>query len=139
MLLLCDSYMYASPEGDRISQRTNPELTIEPTTGLKYLDEIAQLKNVTGSLNSCTNQISSCPVVLCNITLPTSTNITLSSNYDTFNTIDIPIPALTNTTSCNITSSGKYCDSLNSHLSICTICSTNDWDVVMSTKSPPYY
>ena len=87
------SYRYSVVNGDRLSQRANPELYLRSNTGLQYKDSIAKLKNITQNLKSCSSNVTNCPVKLCNLTVPRASNYNLGTRYQTFTQSGFPTPS----------------------------------------------
>lgn len=73
------SYSRALSGKGRLFQPDNPEIELTKTTGLLYLDAIAQLKNVTKQLEECAYNVEGCSIKLCNRTIPSPSDYDLSS------------------------------------------------------------
>lgn len=71
--------MVVSGKG-RLSQPNNPEIELTNTTGLLYLDAIAQLKNITAQLDECTYNVEGCAIKLCNRTIPSPSDYNLGTD-----------------------------------------------------------
>lgn len=72
------SYTKALVSPDRLSQVNNPELLkVYPNTGLQYRDAIAQLKNMSAQLASCSGNID-CGAKLASLSVPSSSDFTLT-------------------------------------------------------------
>ena len=77
-LCLLFSYSKALVSPDRLSQVNNSELLkVYPDTGLQYRDAIAQLKNITAQLTSCSGTLD-CDVQLVSLSVPTPSDFTLT-------------------------------------------------------------
>ena len=93
IFLLFYSYRYSVVNGDRLSQKANPELYLRSNTGLQYKHSIAKLKNITQNLKSCSSNVPSCPVQLCNLTVPRASDYNLGTRYQTFTQSGFPTPS----------------------------------------------
>ena len=104
-IFLFTSYKYTQVSPDRLSQRHNPELYTRADTGLLYKDSISLIMNVSREMESCSSNVGSCEVHLCNIQLPTTSDydITAGTNrYDMFQDTGYPSSptTVTSTASC---------------------------------------
>ena len=75
------TYSYSKPLSGkgRLFQPDNPEIELTRSTGLLYLDAIAQLKNVTEQLEECTYNVEGCAIKLCNRSIPSPSDYDLAS------------------------------------------------------------
>ena len=104
------SYRYSVVNGDRLSQKANPELYLHSNTGLQYKDSIVKLKNITQNLKSCSSDVANCPVKFCNLTVPRASDYILGTRYQGFTQSGFPTPSPMNV-DCTVIEGINICSS----------------------------